>query len=280
MNELKLPAWAESASRAITVDGIETHYFELGSGPTLILIHGGGPGADSWGNWHGCSQEYAKNFRVIAYDMPGFGRSSKPSPELYPYDQASRNRHLIGLIEALKLAPVNLIGNSMGGATSLGVCIERADLVDKLILMGSAGLAVNNPDPGAKEILKQYDYTLGAMRAVMETLTGSRFKVEEHVLQYRHALMQDPAAQAAIVRIVRSDLSYPEERIASVTTPTLVVGGKEDKIAVPARNFRYLELIENSWGFFIPHAGHWVMLEAPKVFVGVTTKFLLENWAE
>ncbi|SAL80828.1 Alpha/beta hydrolase [Caballeronia arvi] len=280
MNELKLPGWAEDASRTVTVDGVETHYLELGDGPDLILIHGGGPGADSWGNWRACLPEYAKNFRVIAYDMPGFGRSAKPSPDTYAYDQASRNRHLTGLIETLKLAPVSVIGNSMGGATSLGVCIERPELVGKLVLMGSAGLAISNPDPTAKATLRRYDYTLEAMRAVMQTLTGSRFKVEDEVLQYRHALMQDPAAQAAITRIARSDLTYPEEQIAAVKTPTLVVAGKEDKIAVPARNVRYLELLENSWGVFIPHAGHWVMMETPKLFVDVTTRFLLEDWEE
>ncbi|SDC47782.1 alpha/beta fold hydrolase [Paraburkholderia lycopersici] len=279
MTNWNLPAWAEEASKTVVADGVETHYFELGEGQPLILIHGGGPGADSWGNWQSCLREYAKSFRVIAMDMPGFGGSAKPSPDVYPYDQASRNRHLIAFIETLGLAPANLIGNSMGGATALGVTIARPDLVGKLVLMGSAGLAVNNPDPSVKEKLKQYDYTLESMRTVMQTMTGSRFEIDEQLLQHRHSLMQEPSAQAAIVRIVRSDLTYPEDAIASVKTRTLVVAGKEDKIAVPARNQRYLELLENSWGVIIPHAGHWVMMEAPEVFVKITTEFLTQNWA-
>ncbi|MFP3675128.1 hypothetical protein SB724_20140, partial [Bacillus sp. SIMBA_031] len=90
-----------------------------------------------------------------------------------------------------------------------------------------------------------YDYTLDAMRAVMEAMAGSRFVIDPDLLAWRHALMQEPAAQAAIVRIVRSDLTYPEDAIASLKMKTLVVAGKEDKIAVPARNQRYLELIAN-----------------------------------
>ncbi|CAG9243243.1 2-hydroxy-6-oxo-6-(2'-aminophenyl)hexa-2, 4-dienoic acid hydrolase [Paraburkholderia unamae] len=279
MIELNLPSWAHEASKTVVADGVETHYFELGQGPNLILIHGGGPGADSWGNWQSCLREYARHFRVIALDMPGFGGSGKPSPERYPYDQASRNRHLIAFIETLGLGPANLIGNSMGGATALGVTIARPELVAKLVLMGSAGLAVNNPDPSVKEKLKQYDYTRESMRAVMQTMTGSQFEIDEALLQHRHVLMQEPSAQAAIVKIVRSDLTYPEDSIASVKTQTLVVAGKEDKIAVPARNQRYLELLKNSWGFIIPHAGHWVMMEAPEVFVGITTAFFTQNWA-
>lgn len=279
MSHLNLPGWAVAASKNVVADGIRTHYFELGSGPALILIHGGGPGADSWGNWKSCLQEYAKTFRVIALDMPGFGRSEKPSPDEYPYDQQSRNRHLIAFIEALGLDSVNLIGNSMGGATATGVCLERPELVKKLVLMGSAGLAVNNPDPSVKDKLRQYDFTVEGMRAVMETMTGSKFKIDEDALMYRHSLMQDPAAQKCIIKIVRSDLTYPESAIASIKHHTLVVAGKEDKIAVPARNQRYLELIENSWGFIIPHAGHWVMMESPKVFVQVTTEFLTQSWS-
>jgi 2-hydroxy-6-oxo-6-(2'-aminophenyl)hexa-2,4-dienoate hydrolase len=278
MTALNLPAWAAEASKTVSADGIKTHYFDMGSGPTLILIHGGGPGADSWGNWKASLREYAKNFRVIAYDMPGFGRSAKPSPVSYPYDQASRNRHLAAFIEALSLKKVHLIGNSMGGATSLGLCIEHPELVEKLVLMGAAGLAVNNPDPSYKEKLRAYDGTVEGMRAVMAALTGSRFKIEEEAVQYRDSLMQDPAARAAIGTIVRSDLTYPEEKIAAIRLPTLVVAGKEDKVAIPARNQRYLELLDNSWGFVVPHVGHWVMLEATELFVQITTEFLTQNW--
>jgi len=277
-NMTALPAWAVEASRTVVADGIRTHCFDLGSGPVLILIHGGGPGADSWGNWQGTLRAYARHFRVIAYDMPGFGRSDKPSPDRYPYDQDSRNRHLIALIETLDLAAVRLIGNSMGGATSLGICIQRPDLVDKLVLMGAAGLAVNNPDPGFKEQLRTYDNTLEGMRMIMRVMTGPRYQIDEDALHYRHALMQDPAARLAISSIVRSDLTYAEEKIAAVKTPTLVVAGKKDKIAIPARNRRYLELLENSWGFFVPHVGHWVMLEATDLFVQITTQFLTQPW--
>jgi len=278
MTALNLPDWAIDASKTVMVDGIETHYFELGSGPALILIHGGGPGADSWGNWRDTLCDYAKSFRVIAYDMPGFGRSAKPSPQSYPYDQASRNRHLAAFIETLGLEQVHLIGNSMGGATSLGLCIERPELVEKLVLMGAAGLAVNNPDPSYKETLRAYDGTVEGMHTVMAALTGSRFKIEEDSVRYRDALMRDPAARVAIGTIVRSDLTYSEDKIAAIKHPTLVVAGKEDKVAIPARNQRYLELLDNSWGFIVPHVGHWVMLEAPELFVQITSQFLEQDW--
>jgi 2'-aminobiphenyl-2,3-diol 1,2-dioxygenase large subunit len=54
-------------------------------------------------------------------------------------------------------------------------------------------------------------------------------------------------------------------------------GGKEDKVAVLARTYGYLELLDNSWGFVVPYVGHWVMIEAPREFAAITLDFLLDD---
>jgi len=261
------------SSHRVVADGLDTHYLEIGQGPTLLLVHGGGAGADSWGNWKGCLHAYARNFRVIAPDMPGFGRTAKPAPADYDYSQPSRNRHMLAFMDALGLDSAHLIGNSMGGATALGVAMQQPERVDKLVLMGSAGLGISNQDPTYMKAFSGYDYTKEAMRRLMQNLGGSRYQIDESLLMYRHSLMQEPAAQAAIDVIRRSHLVYEREQIAAVKTPTLVVGGKDDKIAVLARTYGYLELMDNSWGFVLPHVGHWAMMESPREFVAITTAF-------
>src|SRR5271154_1093168 len=112
-------------SHTVSVAAVETHYLEAGEGEPLVLIHGGGAGADARGNWEGCIPAYAERFRVIAVDMIGFGAPAKPDPASYNYGQTGRNRHMIGFIEQVAGGPVHLIGNSMGGATALGVAIQR-----------------------------------------------------------------------------------------------------------------------------------------------------------
>src|SRR6516165_8936589 len=102
----------EFASHYLDVDGIRTHYLEAGSGPTLVLIHGGGAGADAWGNWRGCIPLYARHFRVVAVDMVGFGKTDKPDPAHFGYTQEDRNAHMIGFIGKLNVGAVNIIGNS------------------------------------------------------------------------------------------------------------------------------------------------------------------------
>ncbi|HEX3918088.1 MAG TPA: alpha/beta hydrolase [Caulobacteraceae bacterium] len=265
-------------SHTVSVAGIETHYLEAGEGEPLVLIHGGGAGADARGNWEGCLAAYARNFHVYAVDMVGFGESARPDPATYNYGQTGRIAHMVAFIETVVGGPAHIIGNSMGGATALGVAIKRPDLLRKLVLMGAAGLDIANPDPSRRAALGGYDYTKEGMRRLVGVLTGPNFKVSDELIDYRHALTMKPgakAASAAIQEHMRSDpMTYPREDIAGVQTATLVVGGKDDQIAVLARTYGYLELIPNSWGFVLPHTGHWVMMEAPKEFVAVTTAFL------
>ena len=268
-------------SRTISIEGIETHYLEAGKGKPLVLIHGGGAGADAWGNWQDCIPGYAERFRVLAVDMVGFGRTAKPDPKTYNYGQTNRNRHMAAFVETVAGGRAHLIGNSMGGATALGVAISRPDLLDKLVLMGAAGLGIANPDPSPLKALGAYDYTVEGMRRLVGVLAGPNYNVSDELVRYRHKLTMQPGAREALGGIrehMKSDgMVYPRDAIASVKTPTLVVGGKLDQIAVLARTYGYLELIPNSWGFVLPHIGHWVMMEAPREFVAVTTAFLDDN---
>lgn len=269
-------------SRYVSLDGINTHYLEAGAGETLILVHGGGPGADSEGNWKDTIGEYAKSFRVLALDMPGFGRTERPDPATFNYGQSGRNKHLIEFIEAVGGGkPVHLIGNSMGGATSLGVAINRPDLLNKLVLMGAAGLDIANPDTGSRKGLTGYDYTLEGMRRLVASLAGPGYVMSEDLLQHRFELTMLPGAREATAAIHEHTLvdkmTYPPELIATIQAPTLVVGGKIDKIAVLARTYGYLDLIPNSWGFVLPHVAHWAMMEAPAEFAAVTKAFLRDD---
>ena len=265
-------------SKTITIEGVETHYLEEGAGETLVLIHGGGSGADAYGNWKDCIPYYAERFRVIAVDMPGFGRSAKPNPAEYNYGQTGRNKHMASFIAAIGGGkPVYLIGNSMGGATALGVTIAHPELIRKLVLMGAAGLDIANPDPAPRKALGSYDYTPEGMRRLVAVLAGPNFDVSDELIHYRHQLTMQPGAREAMKAIhehmLADPMTYAEEKIAAVQTPTLVVGGKRDQIAVIERIYGYLRLMPNSWGFILPHVGHWVMMEAPKEFVRITTEF-------
>lgn len=267
--------------RFIDAGGVRTCFLEAGTGRPVILVHGGGAGADSAGNWKSVIPLMADRHRVVAMDMIGFGKTAKPDIE---YSQDRRICHLIDFIEAMKLGgSVSLVGNSMGGATALGVAVRRPDLVNSLVLMGSAGLNVKISE--ALLPIVNYDFTREGMVRLIKALANDKFKVDDAMVDSRYSMAindETRKAYAATMGWIRQQggLFYEPEFIKQVRMPTLVVNGKDDKVVPVETAYRFLELIENSWGYIIPHCGHWAMIEHPAEFAAVTVNFLAQRAAE
>lgn len=274
MQEPQLPG---AESRFIDATGVNTHYYEAGSGEPLLLIHGGGAGADAFGNWRGCLHGFARHFHVYAVDMIGFGYTDKPAPDQYDYTQQGRVEHIIAVIEALDLPAVHLIGNSMGGMTSMGVAVERPALVRKLVLMGSAG--VRSPISDELKAIMDYDYTTAGMLRIARGLTNPGFAIDDDLVAYRHGLSIGPETRAAYTAVMnwireRRGLYYDDDYMRRVTQQTLIVNGKQDLVVPLSCAYRLLELIDDSTGFILPHCGHWAMIEHPDTFSRITIDFL------
>lgn len=267
------------AGHMVQTGAFRTHYYEAGEGEPLILVHGGGAGADGWSNWNGSLPLFSKTMRAIVPDMVGFGHSDAPDPAKFTYDQTTRNRQLIDFIEALGLKKVNLIGNSMGGATSLGVAIERPDLVKNLVLMGAAGVS-NELSPALGPIL-HYDFTREGMRKVIKALTNPSFEPSDEQVEYRYEVSLQPdtkAAYQATMKWVREvGMKYPPNQIASVKARTLVVNGKDDLVAPIKHAYEFLGLIKSSRGYILPNCGHWAMIEYPELFARLTLDFFTHS---
>jgi pimeloyl-ACP methyl ester carboxylesterase len=257
--------------------GYRTHYIEEGSGEAVVLIHGGGAGADCRGNWSACWPHFAAEHRTIAYDMVGFGHSDAPDPAGFGYTQDARIAQLAAFLDALHLEKVNLVGNSMGGCTALGLAMRHPARVQNLVLMGSAGL--NRSLGGPLAAIVNYDFTLEGMRAIVAALTAPGFRADEKQIRSRYELSLRPATKVAYVATMgwirqQGGLHYPDEEIAKVTTRTLVVNGKNDRVVPVGDAYRFLELLENASGAIIAHCGHWAMIEHSALFAEIANQFL------
>ncbi len=255
---------------------LRTAYYRAGKGPPLVLIHGGGAGADSYGNWRSCVGELSKHFDTIAMDLVGFGNSAKPDPKQFPYDQRARTQQLEDFITAMGIGAPYIIGNSMGGLTSLDLSVARPDLVGAQILMGSA--AIRTPTNPALQALLNYDFTLEGMRRIVQGLTNDSFKADPALVQYRYELSIQPEVRAGYIATQnwireRGGLYCEEELLTRITVPTLIVSGKNDKVVPVTSAYRMLELIPHSWGIIFPNCGHWAMIEHPEEFCRVVTRF-------
>lgn len=267
---------SEFTTKTIDAGGIRTNYIEVGQGAPVVLIHGGGAGADAYGNWSRTIPILAPHCRVLAYDMLGFGNTAKPDGS-FEYSQEARNTQLIAFLSALGLEKATIVGNSMGGATAIGAAVKRPDLVGKLILMGSAGL--NIVLSAALQTILHYDFTRDGMVKIIRALTNDGFKVDDTLIDYRMQKALDPDARRAYgstMKWVREQggLFYDESFVASIKVPTLIVNGKQDKVVSLDTARRFLDLIPRSWGYFIPQCGHWAMIEHPEDFALTTLNFI------
>src|SRR5689334_25094696 len=109
--------------RTIFVGDIRTHFLEAGSGPDLILLHGGEYGASAEITWRANIEALAKKFHVIAPDILGWGQTDK----LYSFSDPAglRIRHLQRLLEALGIGHAYFVGNSAGGGVILRAVVRR-----------------------------------------------------------------------------------------------------------------------------------------------------------
>ena len=121
-----------NASRFAEVGGVRVHYQERGTGDALVLIHGNNSSAYSWRD---VFDELAKEFRVVALDLKGFGFTSKPEGDYRLETQAAL---VIGLLDQLKIERATLCGSSMGGGVALAAAINYPQRVRSLVLVDSS----------------------------------------------------------------------------------------------------------------------------------------------
>ena len=103
--------------QTISAAGIATNVHDLGAGFPVLLIHGSGPGVSAYANWRLVMPELAKQARVIAPDMIGFGFTERPAGQAYNMDVWVAQA--IGVLDALGIEQTDLVGNSFGGALEI-----------------------------------------------------------------------------------------------------------------------------------------------------------------
>ena len=206
-----------------------------------------------------------------------WGSDRRPSLKASSIRSMPAIEHLAAFRRRWGSSRAALVGNSMGGATALAWRWSEPELVDRLVLMGSAGLNAEISE-SLKPIIF-YDYTPEGMRRLIKALTGPRFEVTEELVKFRHELSVEPDTRRAYTATMdwirgQGGLFYEEDAIRGVTHPTLIVNGKHDLVVPLANAHRFLELLPNSWGYLIPHCGHWAMMEASTDFIAATRHFL------
>ena len=149
-------ATTELTERVVTVAGKPLFVAEAGTGPAMVLLHGGGPGASGVSNYSRNIDSLARTHRVIVPDMPGYGRSAKHFDHADPFGFLADT--IRGLLDEMSIETAHLIGNSLGGAAALRLAVDSPRRVGKLVLMGPGGIGTTRglPTAGLKSLLSYY----------------------------------------------------------------------------------------------------------------------------
>ena len=267
--------------RIVDVDGIATNVHDIpaqtpGSG-TVVLLHGSGPGVSAWANWRPTIPALAKVMRVVAPDILGFGYTERPAG--VAYSPQTWVRHLVGVLDALGLERVSVVGNSFGGGLALRLATEYPDRVDRLVLMGSAGL----PFTSTEGLAKVYGYrpSVANMRAMMDVFAYDRSLVTDELATLRYEASIRPGVQEAFEEMfpepyqaVVDRLSIPEDRLARLPHETLVVHGDDDVVIPVDSSLQLFRLIPNAQLHLFSKCGHWTQIEHAEAFNRLVTAFL------
>jgi len=237
----------------VEADGFRIRYMESGQGTPLVHLHGAGglrltPAHDLLG----------RHFRVVAFEMPGFGQSPENSRTRSMPDLAST---MAQAIKNLGLDTFNLMGTSFGGKTALWLALQAPARVLALVLEAPAAIRQEGTEPPSSS---------------PEEMARRLFA---HPERLGSIPLADPATRSKTQPLVQrlrgpnrdADL---ESRLPGLATPTLVLFGTLDRVIAPAMGRVYKDLIPGCHLVFVYDAGHAISTDRPEAFTEVVGDFL------
>lgn len=279
------PSLSDLSSRVVRVGTRDIHLSEQGTGPAVLLLHGGGPGAAGVSNYARNIEALAQHFRVLLPDMPGYGRSSKGVKRADPFGDLAEA--MLGLLDVLGIASAHVIGNSYGGACGLRMALDQPHRVTSLVLMGPGGINTTRslPTRGLSRLLDYYNGSgpsIEKLRSfIREYLVYDGSQVPESVIEARYASSIDPEVIArpplrrpnSLAAAMRMDFTR-DARLRKCRTPTLVLWGAEDRVNRPSGGTTLQQTMPFCDLHLFSRTGHWVQWERAGEFNAITTAFV------
>jgi pimeloyl-ACP methyl ester carboxylesterase len=279
----KLPGTPKDAT-FVDIDGVSIHYKKSSaSSPnpgsaTVILIHGFGASLESW---TGIQSEISKEFDVIAFDLKGFGWSTRPDGDYSPAEQA---RVIWRALAKLGVSNTTLIGHSWGSSVVLAMTLQAPAKVARVGLISAYVYDEQVPSffrwsqlPGFGEMLFAMFYDQRIEERVPLAYHDQRFATQKRV-DVVEAEMARPGATAAALATARGHhFANLSSKYADIKQPVMILWGQQDQVTPLHFGQRLQRNIKGAQLEILQQCGHMPMIEARNQTVAALQKFLRDE---
>ena len=260
----------------IDINGVNTHFRRQGSGEAMLLIHGFG---SSTYTWRGVIDSLAKDFEVIAIDLPGFGlsQSLKTAPTVEAYvDFINAFMQTRGLEEAV------FMGNSFGGEISWRFALKYPQCVRALILVDAAGYPHESPAifkllrvPLLGELIAGVNAKWIVRKNLQQVFVDDNLVTDAVVDNYYYRLLKTGNRETVLARArMKTDTLY--KALPHLRRPTLIIWGENDAWIPVANAHRFAAAIPQAQLQILPNCGHVPQEEKPDEVARLARNFWRE----
>ncbi|VXC12499.1 alpha/beta fold hydrolase [Pseudomonas sp. 8O] len=277
---------ATQGSRYVEIDGFNVHYRDEGSRdkPALVLIHGVVASLHTWDGW---AQAFAPHYRIIRFDVPGFGLTGPARDGVYSVE---RMMHVLGqLLDYLQVGKADIAGNSLGGYIAWNFALAQPQRVGKLVLIDPAGYPMHKVPwmiaaaalPGATVAMPMWMPRVLIARGIKEVY-GEPGRIKPGVVERYYDLSRRPGNRRGMMDIFRvllkvnkNELHTTPERVALIKAPTLLMWGDRDRWISPKHVLHWQRDLPGVRVRVYQGVGHIPMEEIPEQSAADAMRFLL-----
>ncbi|WP_306754507.1 alpha/beta fold hydrolase [Paracoccus actinidiae] len=262
--------------RFIDVDGVRLHYLERGEGPPLVLLHGNGSMIQDFVS-SGLVDMAARQHRVIVFDRPGYGHSTRPRGRVWsPEAQADLLREAL---DRLGVSQAVILGHSWGASVAVAMALNHPQMVRGLVLASGYYYPTARVDmallsgPAVPLVGDVSRYTIAPLvsRLVWPLLlrkifgpapVPAKFKGFPEEMAVRPSQIRSEAAESALLIPAAAVMC---KDYAALTMPVAIVVGAEDRLIDPdAQSRRLHQAIAQSSFHLVQGSGHMVHQTSPE----------------
>jgi pimeloyl-ACP methyl ester carboxylesterase len=241
----------------LALDDIKMYYIIAGEGQPIALIHGAVLNIGT--NWSGQIPVFSRNFKVIAMDLRGHGRTNNPSGIL---DHNTMAEDVASLLEKLHIGKTNLVGFSRGGTLAIRIALSHPELVNTLTICSSGyyvskeGLNLFHKNMDPKTMEESGSEWVAFYRRIHRTNGIDYWK------QLINQLRKSPKRKISLAELSR------------INVPTLIVVGDKDPYGFTQQAIEIHEALKDSELAVLPNTGHWVPEKKARRFNETVMDFL------